>query len=241
MKIKLFVLGIVAGIVSLSSCNDDMGLVGPSIQPDEDVSKIYVDSFMIQASTVLVDSIYARTSTALLGEFYDPLYGNLKSDYICQFYSEDGFEFAQTPIDGKIDSIEFIVWYPRGYQGGWIGDSLAPMTATVYPVIEELDRNYYTNADLPKYVDLKNPLAMKTYTARDLSVSDSLWNAINVTSSGSSYYAHDPRLRIKLPQELGQKFYDEFINNPETFRDQASFNRFFPGVYITTTDRKSVV
>ncbi len=230
MKIKLFILGVVAGIIFLNSCNDDMGLVGPSIQPDDDIPSVFIDSFMIQASTVLLDSIYAKTATGLLGEIYDPLYGNLKSDYICQFYSPDGFTFSQTPIDGKIDSVEFVMFYNRGYLGGWIGDSLAVMTATAYPVNKPLDRYYYTNINPADYADMSQPLGMQTYTARNLEVSDSLWNA--TTSSGFSY---TPRVKVRLPLELGQKFYDESVNNPASFENQEAFNRFFPGLYVTNT------
>lgn len=235
MKAEHIVLGLVAGLMILNSCNDDMGLVGSSMQPDSDISKIYVDSFRIEASTVLIDSLYAKTSTGLLGEIYDPLYGNLKSDYICQFYAEEGFKFARTPYEGKIDSIALKLYYARGYQGGWIGDSLAAMTATVYPVINPLERIYYTNTDPTKYADMHNPLARQTYTARNLAVSDSAYNDVTTDMYGNSSYTYQTVLTIHLPQELGQKFYDEATNHPESFKDQDSFNRFFPGVYITTT------
>lgn len=231
MKLKLFILGIISGIICLNSCNDDMGLVGTSIQPAEDKPFVYVDSFMVEASTVYIDSIYAKTATGLLGELYDPLYGNLKSDFMCQFYVNDEFTFEHTPIGGKIDSIDFYMFYNRGYLGGWIGDSLAPMTATVYPIIEPLERYYYTNANPADYTDLKNPLGAQTYTARNLAVSDSAWTATN--TSGTLLYT--PYVRVRLPLELGQKFYDESINNPGTFKNQETFNKFFPGVYVTTT------
>ena len=231
MKIKNFILGIVAGFFFLISCNDDMGLVGPSMQPDRDISSVRMDSFMIEASTVHIDSLYAKISTGLLGEIYDPLYGNLKSDYICQFYAEEGFEFTETPLDGKIDSIFLSIYYTRGYLGGWIGDSLAVMTATAYPVIKPLERHYYTNTNPAEFADMHNPLGSQTYTARNLAVSDSMYNAI---SSSTSYYSYTPHVTIRLPKELGQKFYDEFVNNPGAFKNQDSFNKFFPGVYITT-------
>ena len=38
-----------------------------------------------------------------------------------------------------------------------------------------------------------------------------------------------------MPTEFGQKFYDETINNPGTFKNQETFNEFFPGLYVTTT------
>ncbi|MDR1201359.1 MAG: DUF4270 domain-containing protein [Tannerellaceae bacterium] len=231
MKIKLFILGIVAGGIFLNSCNDDMGLVGPSIQPDEDTPTIQSDTFMLKASTVLLDSIYAKTATGLLGEIYDPLFGDLKADFICQFYVQDGFKFRQEPINGKIDSVQFRIFYSNRE---WIGDSLASMQATVYPVIKPLERNYYTNIDPAQYVDFNNPLASKTYSPRDLNISDSLWNA--TTTSGSyTMYSYNARIEINLPVSFGQKFYDESINNPAYFVNQEAFNKFFPGLHITNT------
>jgi hypothetical protein len=231
MKIRLFILGIVAGSIFLSSCNDDMGLVGPSIQPKEDTPVLRADTFMLEASTVLLDSIYAKTATGLLGEIYDPLFGDLKADFICQFYAQDGFKFRQEPINGKIDSVQVMIYY---YNREWIGDSLASMQATVYPVVKPLERNYYTNIDPAQYVDFNNPLASKTYSPRNLTVSDSLWNASS-TSSGYTTYSYPACIEIKLPVSFGQKFYDESINHPGYFANQDAFNKFFPGLYITNT------
>jgi hypothetical protein len=231
MKIKLFILGMIAGTLFLNSCYDDFGLVGPSIQPEEDTPTIKADTFMLKASTVLLDSLYAKTATGLLGEIYDPLFGDLKADFICQFYVQDGFTFRHEPINGKIDSVLLFLFYPNR---DWIGDSLASMQATVYPVIKPLERNYYTNIDPAHYVDFNNPLATKTYAPRDQSVSDSVWNA--TTTSGSyTVPAYNANIRIKMPLSFGQKFYDESKNNPGYFATQDAFNKFFPGLYITNT------
>lgn len=218
MKIKQIILGIGLGAAILGGCNDDLGVVGPSIQPPGDYVDVLNDTFKIQASTVLMDAVYAKTDTALLGEIYDPLYGNLKADYLCQFYCPEGFQFANTPIDGKIDSMEFVITYESS-----IGDTLVPMRAEIYKLTEPLKKDYYTNINPEEFTDMKTSLGAKTYTAYDQSLSDSIHN---VTW---------PQVRIRMPKELGQKFYDATINNPETFSSQESFNQFFPGLYVTTT------
>ena len=119
MKIKLFILGLSLGISILSGCNDDLSQVGSSIQPDDDRPYVYADTFYMKGRTVLTDSVYARTIYGSLGEIYDPLYGNLKSDFMCQFYCPENFQFRKTPYNGKIDSVEFEILY-----NSWIGPTI---------------------------------------------------------------------------------------------------------------------
>jgi hypothetical protein len=211
-----------AGLL-LCSCSDDMTRLGTSILPPGDIISVKTDTFMLTAQTIKLDSVYAKTTQCMLGQMYDPLYGNIKADFICQFYCEENFKFAHTPHENKIDSMELIIWYSGS---SWYGDSIIPMQASVYAVNTPLKRNFYTNDNPENYCDMSQPLGKKTYTAYDLSIYDTL------PPGGTSY---DHYISIKLPQELGQKFYDESIKDPSAFSSQEAFNRFFPGVYVTTT------
>lgn len=227
MKIKHLILGLSLGAAFLGGCNyDDLSQVGTSIQGEEDKISVTVDTFRFEASTVLMESIYAKTDTGLLGEIYDPLYGTLKTDYICQFYCPEGFKFRYTPIDGKIDSVDFRIFY-----NSWVGDSLAPMRAQIFPVVKALERNYYTDIVPEDYCDMQNPLGAHTYTPFDMSVPDS----IRYETNSNGQYVYFPYMSIRMPKELGQSFYEETINNPASFANQDSFNEFFPGLYITNT------
>ena len=96
-----------AGLV-LGSCDDDLSKVGTSILPPGDLITVYSDTFQMKASTVRLDSVFAKTTDCLLGEMYDPVYGNIKADFLCQFYCEEDFKFTYTPYEGKIDSLELI-------------------------------------------------------------------------------------------------------------------------------------
>lgn len=231
LKKLIAACGLLTGLV-LSSCDDNLTSVGTSIQPPGDLITVYTDTFTMTASTVKLDSIFAKTTECMLGEMYDPLYGTIKSDFLCQFYCEEGFEFADTPYEGKIDSIDLFILYPsmNGRTTAY-GDTLLPMQVSVYPVEVPLDRNFYTNDDPERYCDMNNPLGSATYTPYDMSVTDSVRNL----TDSYGYYIYNPSIRVKLPLELGQKIYDETVHNPSTFASQSSFNRFFPGVYITNT------
>lgn len=217
MNLKQYITIIVLclGGFILTNCSDDNNLVGSGIQPDEDFITVYTDTFQITASTIKIDSLYAKTTEGMLGEFYDPLYGHLKSDYLCQFYCREGFKFQKTPYEGKIDSTSLFIYYT------FSGDPQAAMQIQVYPIIKPLDKNYYTNINPEDYCDMQNPLGFTVHTPG---------NGIPNDTTKVFYM-----LEVKLPSELGQKFYDETINNPSTFANQTAFNQFFPGVYVTTT------
>ena len=223
MKNRLFILGVGLGLAILVGCNDELSEVGSSIQPDGDKSFVYVDSFQLSAKTVLMDSVYARTTSGLLGEIYDPLYGNIKSDYLCQFYCPENYQFQNTPLNGVIDSMDLRIFY-----SSWVGDSLTPMQVTVYPITTVPERNFYTNVDPEKYCDMQTVLGQKMYTAYDVTISDSVRNGLTSTT-------YTPVVRVKLPTEIGQDFYNETVNNPSSFENQDAFNQYFPGLYITNT------
>ena len=140
-----------------------------------------------------MNSVYAKSDSALLGEIYDPLYGNLKSDYMCQFYCPADFRFAHTPIDGKIDSINFKIFYDTS-----IGDTLVPMKAELFLITKTLEKNFYSDFDPAKYCDMKSSMGAKTYTAYDQTVPDE--DRYNQTTP---FYPH---VTIKLPTEFGQNF-----------------------------------
>jgi hypothetical protein len=219
MKIKLVLLGLILGIAFLGGCNDTLTEVGINTKPSTDGVEARADTFYMTAKTLMSDSVYARTTTGALGELVDPMFGTLKSDYLCQFYCPDNFSFNHTPIDGKIDSVVFKIFY-----NSWTGDSLTPMRVQLYQVTTPLQKDYYTNVDPKQFCDMKIPLGSKTYTAHDMTVSDSIRN--------SSY---SPNIAIHMPTAFGQRFYNETINNRASFANQDAFNKFFPGLYVTTT------
>lgn len=222
----LNLLFIFAGLL-MSSCDDNLTTIGTTIQPPGDQIIVYTDTFLLKASTVLLDSIYAKTTDCLLGEMHDPVYGIIKADILCQFYCEEGFKFRHTPYNNKIDSVEILIGYFMNSNNAIIayGDTLTPMQVTVYPINKPITRNFYTNDQPEQYCDMQNPLGCVTYTLFDFKISDSIREL-------TSYF---PEIRVKLPVEIGQKFYEETINNPSTFSNQNNFNAFFPGIYLTNT------
>jgi len=218
MKTNEFVFCLLLVCIIFSACDDSIGRVGLGILPEEDKISVFDTTVIVDARTIEVDSIYAKTTNGLLGDFYDPTYGNIKSSYICQYYPSVGFTYLDSIVNNKIDSVRLNVYYTS-----YLGDSLAPMEVTVYPVVKPLDKNYYTNADPANYCDMNNPMAKYSYTARNLNISDSLLQA------RSYYYS----ISIPLPAKLGQDYLDKIQKGELTTVDE--FLDFFPGTYLTNT------
>ena len=217
MKTKIFLFTLLSCIAFLA-CEDAFDKVGMGIQPEEDKISVFDTIINIEASTVKMDSIYAKSSNGFLGNFYDPEYGDIKAGYLCQYYASVGF--SDSMIGNQIDSVRLRIFYLSH-----IGDSLAPMEVSVYPVVKPLEDDYYSNIDPAKYCDLSSPWAKKTYTARDLNVSDSI--------NGLSDYVKS--VSIDLPNSVGQDLYEKYMEAGGTFGSIDNFNRLFPGTYLESS------
>ncbi|MDH8701885.1 hypothetical protein M2138_001236 [Dysgonomonadaceae bacterium PH5-43] len=223
MKTKFFLFTFVSALFCLISCDDNIDSIGSGIQPDGGKIEIYDLSLEVKGETVKLDSIYAKSVAGLLGNINHPVYGSVKGDFACQFYPSGGFELDSMIVD-DIDSIQLKLFYYY-----YLGDSLAPMEITVYPVVKQLEENYYTNLNLGDYADMNSVLGKRVYTARDLNISDSL-NSANIIDQKYKV------LSVTLPKELGTKFYNEYKKGKEgAFASVEAFADFFPGVYVTNT------
>lgn len=223
MKIKTLLSLIVAFLaVSFIACDDDLNSVGSSMQPDSDDIFVGVDTVHITAKTVsLNDSVYARTTFGVLGEYTDPIFGKIKSDYMSELYCPDSMHFESD--FQKIDSVKFKIEF---YHTDFTGDSINPMGITIYEVNKKnLDENYFTNINPTDYCSMSKILAQGAFTIKDLPTN---------TDSYTSYIYRE--IRIKASNSLGQRFYDEWKNsNGATFRSSEALREFFKGIYVTST------
>ncbi len=240
MKIKAIVYSIFVSLAFIA-CDDDLSSVGLEIQPDGDKISVRTDTVSFTSSTQIVDAIFIKSDMAYLGSYDDPLYGNVKYGYLCNFYTSPDNVFADEVIDNKIDSVTLSILYHGFEDEGFVGDSLAPMEATVRKVMEPLSKkNYYSDIDPIKegYISKDAPaLANAIYTARDLNVPDSVY-LLTETVNGKKVKVFSSHVTFKFPDTtLGEKIYNEWKRpgGKETFKDLDKFFKFFPGVYIEST------
>jgi hypothetical protein len=219
MRTKLLFFGLLASIL-LVSCEDDVSTMGTSLQPDRDKMQTFDTIVGITASTVKVDSVYAKTINGSLGEYYDPSFGTLNAGFACEFYPASGFYKIDSIIGGKVDSVQLHLAYT------YIGDSLAPMQMTIYPITTSLTKNYYTNVNPASFCDLNNPITRYGYTARNLEIPDSV-----VKELGYSSY----NLYVPLPQQFGQDFLEAVTADSSIVTNLDLFREKYKGFYIANT------
>ena len=236
MKLKSLPL-LACGAAMLCACDDTLTNIGSSIRPDGDMLSVQSALFELNSSTYLADSIYIRTATPLLGEINDKLYGTIRSDYASEFYgvgftldvwNDDTLTFqlgraGDSLLNNQLDSAVLNIYYST-----YIGDSLTPMAATIYPLAKPLPTSksaFYSTVDFTPYLDMSRILGSSGYTGKDMTVSDSI----------RSLDTYTPAVRVHLDQELCTKFLKALRETPEVFKNQTNFEKFFPGIYVKNT------
>ena len=233
MRIKFCLLSVLCFL--MIACDDSLNQIGSSIRPNGDDLVPNSAVFELESSTYLADSIYLRTPYPLLGEIMDDFYKTtIRADYAAQFRaasnfslditgSSDSLEFkfgTDSLLNNDLDSMKIRIYYSTYY-----GDSLTPMVVTAYELTKELPRNFYSNMSFDSYYNPSNPIGTAAYTGLDMSVSDSIKEETDYV----------PYVDMFLSKELQDRFFNAIKNTPEVFKDEESFEKFFPGVYFKNT------
>lgn len=216
-------LSVLCGFIlsaALFSCVDD-NTIGSTMQPAQDVVLIDFKTFPVQSETVIQDSVYLRNSLAVLGEFTDPIYGTVKSDYMAQLYCPFKFKFPED-VD-RIDSAYMYLYYEN-----WFGDSTTVHHLNVWYLDKSpLDASapYGSTTNTADFTSKSKLLASGTFTTGDFLTSD----------SAKSLSTYAPAIRLPLDTTWCKKvFLEANRSNPEKFVSPAAFNKYFNGIYVTT-------
>lgn len=221
MKYKnIFKITLLTLITLVYSCDDSLKNLGFTIQPDTDRITVGTDSLFLKARTVSVDSLlpkgmFAKTKSPVLGQYKDPLFGTIKSDFVGEFYYPEGKNF---PDNATIDSVKVAVFY-----NSWRGDSVSPIELSVFEINKNLPSgSHYTNFDPKGYVNISAPIGKTIFTAANTEVP--------LAERQEEDYYH--RAFVDLPKSLGQKIYN--VAQTVEDLDTDSFKEYFKGLYLTT-------
>ncbi|MDO4715214.1 MAG: DUF4270 domain-containing protein [Bacteroidales bacterium] len=222
-------------ITSFTSCDDDVTSIGQTILPKYDNITTTQAVYNVNTATLLPDSILVNNTNGYLGRLIDPITRvSTTSNYVAQYAVLDGFSFPPQALmarndEGKIeaDSVTLMLNF-KSYQG----DSLAPMRLGLYELSMDNPLSegtyYYSNVDLSNYVDTTSSLNRAiSYTLRDLTRPDSLWN-------NAKYYNS---VRVKLPKSYGTAILNHYYTKPNDFASTYRFIRnVVPGFYFKVLD-----
>ncbi|MDR1092340.1 MAG: DUF4270 domain-containing protein [Prevotella sp.] len=222
MKIKLLLnLTIVLFAIAFVSCNDDLDTIGRNIQPGGDDISVYVDTVVLTAKTVsLKDSVYARHASGLLGEYIDPVFGKIKSDFLSELYCPEKLSFHN-----KTTSIDSVFMDIISYN--FYGDSISPVGIAAYRVDKKnLEKNFFTNIKPADYCSMNQSqvIGRGVFTIKDADV-----------YIDPDTYRIGKRYRLSASNSLGNEIYNKWKNSEETFFNSDSLRQFFKGIYVTTT------
>lgn len=199
------------------ACEDTSSIGSSILQEDVEiiVDSSFVDStFVLNAKTVMSDSIQSRTLTQLLGKIDAEGYGYLESDIVTQFMPAGRIDTTNVTAN-DIDSIKLLLQIPNG---GYVGDSIAPMGLEIYKLNESLKSPIYSNFNPSgKYSEL---LGSEIYSANALGLSDSI---------GELSYR---TVYVDLPLDLGKYFFDLYKKDPYIYLNPYDFAKEFKGIYI---------
>lgn len=212
INILLNIVVITLGTIIFSSCDDEVSSLGSNIRPDKDSIYINTDTVDITAKTISMNNrIYARTPNPVLGVYNDLIFGEVKSDYLTEFYCPKNISF-----DKRTQTIDSV--FIRVYYSNFTGDRAAITGISSYEVNQPLDGNYYTDLNPSTYCNLSKPLGQAFFNIKDSPTTDSM-----------------RLVEMKLNNTVGNRFYTEWQNNPGTFENSTKLKAFFPGVYVTNT------
>lgn len=216
---KSFIAGAFAALSALllgTSCSNTTQEIGSSLIQEESEVIIH-NEFKVTGRTTENERIESRTVVQLLGEISAKGYGNFSSDFVCQFMPA-----ARLATDGvtaaDIDSMKLILAYPNG---GFVGDSIAPMGLEVFLLNRQLPTPIFSTLDPSEYCDLSAaPLASKIYVGNAQGENDSI-QSLNYRE-----------IKVDLPIKLARDLFTLYVENPSAYAFPANFAKYFPGIYV---------
>ena len=210
-KNSALIISLATLMTAAVACDQDSN-IGSSLVQDE--LTVYVDSnFTVTGHSVKIDSVQSRTTTQMLGRINAKGFGYLQSNIVTQF-------MPSTAIDTtNFTALDSLVLYMYVLDGGYVGDSIAPMGMNIYRLNKNLPTPIYSNFDPSGYYDKKDLLASTVYNVTRHSSDTIISGAVEIS--------------VKMPKTLAQELYDSFKANPANFSSPTAFsNNVFKGIYI---------
>ena len=225
MKKTFYAFLFAAGtLCTVAGCNDNTTTIGSSLT-GQNVEIMIDSSFQVTGHTVTVARIRPKTTQQLIGNIEIPAYGSLRTSNVMQFLPSTALDTANFTSE-NVDSLVLTLRYARG---AFLGDSVAPMGISVYPLNEKFTAAADTISsgfNPAGYYDSNRLLASKIYNA----------STFNGTTAEQTATYRDINLNLDPKGDLGKKLYKAFEEHPEYYANGRTFaEHVFPGLYFDTS------
>ena len=211
-------LAAIAAVGTFTACDDTASNIGASLT-GQNVEIIIDSAYTVHGKPVPVPYVSPRITDQIIGRVDIPGYGTLSSDVVAQFLPSTELDTAQFTA-ANVDSISILLQYNRG---AFLGDSVAPMGLTVYPLDKQLPSDL-NSAFNPEGYYSETPLATKIY------------NTSTFYGTATEQAATTRTIRVKLPLSLGRDLFNKCVENPSSYADGKVFARdVFPGIYMANS------
>ena len=219
--VNLLTLFFVVSIL-LSACKKKDSSVGKdTIDPDEILGGITVDTFNLETYTIEEDSIITDNGpNGLLGSYYDPEFGEFNASVYTQLRLANVNPNFGTISTIVMDSVVLALEY-----AGYYGD-LSPQTFEVYELNEDLhiDSTYYS---------------FTTKAIKSTNLVPAGKGTITPAPNKGTIVAGDTveaQLRIHLDTNFAKTLIAEAANGSTTFSSNEMFLTYFKGLHIKTNN-----
>lgn len=209
MKKLLLLLPALVLLLLPYSCTEDR--IGSSLSATK-VEVVGDSSFVVSGYTVKNADVPARTITQLLGVIQAANYGELHSTFVSQMMPAADIDTGGVTVN-EIDSCFFIFNIP---EGGFTGDSVTPMRASVYKLNKQLPGDITSSFEPEEYFSKDDLLGAASYTGMQYRDSSGLHRNI----------------KVEVDRSVAQEMFRKFKTDPQIFRDPKDFAQYFPGIYV---------
>lgn len=203
-------------LLAATSCTDTTKEIGSTLIQEESQVVIH-NEFKVTGHTTPNQRIESRTIVQLLGNISAKGYGNFTSDFVCQFMPASKLVTNGVTVN-EIDSLKLILAYPNG---GYVGDSIAPMGLEVFLLDKQLPTPIFSTLNPEDYCNLsEGPIASKIYVGNAQGENDSI-RALNYRE-----------IKIDLPLQMARELFNLYVEDPSAYAFPANFAKHFPGIYV---------
>jgi hypothetical protein len=202
-------------LLGAASCSKPSINFGNSFDGDNSTNVVTVDTFSIKVSTVFLDSFpTSGTGSMLIGQYSDPYFGRIGSKSFFEFTYPG--TLPTLTVYSQYDSLELIMRINKQFYGD----------------TSQVQRYLVSRlTSLMNYPGTQTAFYNIDSIPYDPTILGSADVQINPTAGFTSQKTGDS-IKIRLPDELGQQFFNLLFYQSDTVKNAATFRGYFKGLVL---------